>query len=581
MNETYIMQKILGTLIILLLAGCAGDSLIDRQLALAELLMDEKPNSVLAMLEAMDINDLETDRQKAIYVANLYQAKYKNYIFESDDSLISIATDYFSPEEDPRYYMFAHIQKAHAYFWAAEYPKVVDAALKALEVAPIVNDDILSAKSYDVIADAYYEAINMDVSIKYREKALAHYRKTDRVLNQMFAYVEIARSYANWKDYEKAVSLLDSVPELFPECDSLTMAFYYSSYHRPLLHLKQYDRALEFFHKTEDYLGGKYHPMINYATIAEIFAEKGDADSVEYYLKKFEQNSSDYNKSGEYHYSKAQLYKLKKNYVAAAEELELRVELYDEIFWEYLNQNVAFTDRNFHHHKLELEKLKTEKQDNTIAFLLTFLLLLVVAFTIYYIYSVKRKRLMMERQMFEAQELKSRLLDSQNKIANLSDALRSKENSLLRQDELIERLFSEHFAVLDNLSCEYFSKRDSDSAQVRQTIIKDFEREIAKIKHPDQIRKIEAIVNDCRDNIITRLRAQFPKFKEADITYLTLVLANFSPKAVCLLCDITIGNYYNKWTRLRARIADSAAPDREFFINTITPPPIKRCKSDC
>lgn len=33
--------------------------------------------------------------------------------------------------------------------------------------------------------------------------------------------------------------------------------------------------------------------------------------------------------------------------------------------------------------------------------------------------------------------------------------------------------------------------------------------------------------------------------------------------------DMKHGNYYNKWTRLRARIADSAAPDKEFFLTAL------------
>lgn len=142
------------------------------------------------------------------------------------------------------------------------------------------------------------------------------------------------------------------------------------------------------------------------------------------------------------------------------------------------------------------------------------------------------------------------------------------QSATIRQlSDLNVDLFRQQFASLDNISREYFEKKDSPA--LRESIIRDFEQEINRIKSEGNLASIEATVNRCCDNILDRLRAQLPKFKPSDIRFLALVIAGFSPRTVSLLMDLTLGNYYNKWTRLRARIEASSAPDKDKLLQII------------
>ena len=71
------------------------------------------------------------------------------------------------------------------------------------------------------------------------------------------------------------------------------------------------------------------------------------------------------------------------------------------------------------------------------------------------------------------------------------------------------------------------------------------------------------------DGIVSKLREQLPKFKPVDITILSLIFANCSPRTICLIIDKDLGYYYNKRKRLKDRIAQSDVPDKELFLEKI------------
>ena len=72
----------------------------DEVFASAEALMEDRPDSALALREAIDPHRLRGARRHALYALLLTQARDKNYIDETSDSLISIAVSYFDNSRD-------------------------------------------------------------------------------------------------------------------------------------------------------------------------------------------------------------------------------------------------------------------------------------------------------------------------------------------------------------------------------------------------------------------------------------------------------------------------------------------------
>ena len=187
---------------------------------------------------------------------------------------------------------------------------------------------------------------------------------------------------------------------------------------------------------------------------------------------------------------------------------------------------------------------------------------------------MKQKKIEIEQRMYEIMQLNKDVCSFQSQIGTLQDVISENENKisnisseLSHQNDLIEKLFHERFAELNKFSHDYFLKKDCE--KLRHTILSDFEKVYQTIKSDDYMTKLKQIVNECRCNILSKIRKQMPKFKETDITFIALYLAGFSPSAICMIMDISISNYYDKKRRLRLRIESSEAIDKDFFLKSL------------
>ena len=93
MKRTHHLYYLLLTL--LLLAGCNDPKHVTDTLTRAEALMNERPDSAWAVLNTLSPDEMGQNRTRALYALLHTQAQDKTYRDETNDSLISIAVDYF------------------------------------------------------------------------------------------------------------------------------------------------------------------------------------------------------------------------------------------------------------------------------------------------------------------------------------------------------------------------------------------------------------------------------------------------------------------------------------------------------
>ena len=89
-------------LVLLLLAGCNDPKPLTEALTRAEALMNEYPDSAWAVLNTLSPDEMGQNRTRAHYALLYTQAQDKTYRDETNDSLISIAVDYYRHTDDAR-----------------------------------------------------------------------------------------------------------------------------------------------------------------------------------------------------------------------------------------------------------------------------------------------------------------------------------------------------------------------------------------------------------------------------------------------------------------------------------------------
>ena len=106
-------------LIILLIAflsvACNERQSNNRQLILADSLMQSRPDSALCILQGISMDKFATQADSACYALLLTQARDKNYVVQTDDSLIRYAVAYYDKTNGVRMQAKAH------YYWGCVY----------------------------------------------------------------------------------------------------------------------------------------------------------------------------------------------------------------------------------------------------------------------------------------------------------------------------------------------------------------------------------------------------------------------------------------------------------------------------
>lgn len=126
-------------------------------------------------------------------------------------------------------------------------------------------------------------------------------------------------------------------------------------------------------------------------------------------------------------------------------------------------------------------------------------------------------------------------------------------------------LMHKGFDIFNTLCNEYFEKSDSELA--RTTLVKDLEDVILSYRSEKNLEDLRQLVNLNMNGILSKIKEEMPSISEMDIQFLTYLYAGFSPRAVCLMTDSKLKNFYNRRTRLKEKILAGDSPHREWFAS--------------
>lgn len=176
------IREIVGAVclsIVLLTGGCSEDNHVDEQLNRVSGIIHEFPDSALELLNEIPDSCINTSRLRARYAVLLSMAYDKNRIDIADDSLISIAVDYY------RYHGTAD-DKIKTYYYRGntslnryDYKSAIEDFLRAEKYADRAKDQYAVALLYNTSAYVYVKIKDTKAIYYYRKSADAFYREGD------------------------------------------------------------------------------------------------------------------------------------------------------------------------------------------------------------------------------------------------------------------------------------------------------------------------------------------------------------------------------------------------------------------
>lgn len=143
------------SILLLLIAACTNQTDYNDLLVRADSLMLSKPDSALNILQNIDIKQFNSKADTAYYAVLITQAKYKNYIKLTSDSLIQEAISYYSQNQDVPMLAKAYYNQGCTFSDMRQYDKAIKAYHNAIQLAKQNSNEKLLGKAYNNIAYLY------------------------------------------------------------------------------------------------------------------------------------------------------------------------------------------------------------------------------------------------------------------------------------------------------------------------------------------------------------------------------------------------------------------------------------------
>jgi hypothetical protein len=420
--------------------------------------MDRRPDSSLAVLENIPPVLLTEKDEQAHYALLLTKARHKNYIDETDDSLINIALKYYRRHSSDSLLMQSLFYKATILYNSANYSQAIISATKAEDIARELNDNYWIARTCELISDIYTMTYYREEAVNYTLEASKYYLKSGKKTNSMYALLDLASCYANLGNYNRSIQLIDSIKNIAYKdhpIDSTFIACCIKSSITLYLWTGEYHKSKYAFENLSKFKTNINLTATDYARITEIYLNLGEKDSTEKYLnitlnkdQRLLDKISVQSLLLNYH-------KKTHNYKKALQYSDSIFALQDSTVHQALKQSVITAQRDLFRIQTNIDRKKVKRFR---AYIFTGILFAIIIFsfgTAYHKLRIRLKNVEIDRKMNEVfilseqnkyhkdinDTLKNNLTVQSKKISQLTDDLTSQQDKSNRMKSLVEIYF--------------------------------------------------------------------------------------------------------------------------------------------
>ena len=516
------------------------------KLKLAESQLQTKPDSCLAVISSIDQSNLRTRKEKARYALLMSAALDKNYIDVYSDSLITIATDYYSLRNDPRRRMMANYYLGLIQNRLGEYTAAIVTLEKAEKDALDLDDHLYAGLIYRTKGSIFNKAHIFPASLECQQKAIDHFGFLENPDYEAFAKLGLAICHINNKEYSIAWEILESILEDYnnPQLKSLCAI----NQANILVESKgSLERAISLF-KNAPENSFDYFDNYRYALALE---KNGQHESSEQHLSRAYEQCINQSDSATVDFSYAEILHLRGNDSEAYRLTRKAAFVQDSLTRVLLQQSVSNAQRDYYkaESQLQEERAKRLRERNRLGAAAAMLALaLLSGATLSY-----RKR--------KEQEIKEQML-------NLSIAQAELRQAEQTNASLLGSLFSEKLNHLDKISEDYV-RADSDKERI--AALRKFKEEIAAMRtDEDLFVSLEKDLDRYCDGVMSKLHTHVPSIKGENLKLITLFFAGLPYSTVQLVMNrVSVESLKMARSRFRKEIKAANAPDEALFLRLL------------
>ena len=613
MNKIPTILLFLG---LLLLMACNDPKHVTDTLHRAEALMNEHPDSAWAMLNTLSPDEMGQNSTRAHYALLYTQAQDKNYIDETNDSVISVAVDYYRDTDDVRHKFLSYYYKGRVYFNAKDYQNATLCYMEAEQLTDEVGDDYLVGLLYAELGRIYDIYYDYPKSLEAHQKAAECYERAGKIRHRNYMWLNQALVCRNLNSFDESERLLRmALNSAQKEGDNTLVKSCMGSLVMLYIEEKQMEKAQELYVTLESVAGTNYGSASFMGKIAQMYLSKKHFNQARQCLDKGWKRAKFRIDSVALYFSSAELLSTLGEDRGAYKELIKGVSLQTDEAHQVLQQPVLTAQRDYLSEKLKFEAYRIQMERRLrVLYILSFTILLaVVAFVLCRKLKKKKKVINeLEQKKKQAEQRISSLLQqldndkekADRTIKSLKDEIAQIEkgsNEAIKMEALVQKLEndSKRNSEIITYLREELKSQEAEYHQYFDRLVETFRISMAtmgeimldfeEIKAPNTfventvkqwkknyfvgskaLRNLERLVNEFHDEAMCHFRKEVHFRNQEDYYLVCYLFAGVSIKVIAWLVSKSEAGIYQWRFRLRDKIESSDFKYKDLYLTLLS-----------
>lgn len=524
----------------------------------AEALLSSAPDSTLVMLDDVQAAGLRSRRLKAEYALLSARAQDAMYGFvpSEDAGRLAAAAEHFEkkgPREDrlDAWYMLGKVQLANNALYRA-----VVSFEHALAAADELKDDGARGRICRQLAYAFNASGQHVAAARQLYESYQAFTKASMDKDSRQTLLEYGQAWYNFERYDEAAVIFNTVLAQAHEArDTLVQVRCLQNYSAMLLEMDPVDPGLarDMLARVTDEL---HYPLgsADWGVLAYSAALMGQDAEAQRCLRQARARVETVSDRNRLHFREYQVASRAGRTAQALQALERVTASGNEEDISALRSAVSLAREDYLQDREELasERLRAQRLGQIA------LILLLVAVSSTALWYLRARRIANEKALSEEQAETERYISIAEELqARLGETSRRLRDTAAGKNDVLERL------------CEqYYVFEGTDKLQ--SNLLKEVRQAVEGLRNDKKVQaRLEHSVDATREGAAAKLRAQLPNCKEEDVRLFVLAASGFSRTAMAALMDKEKGVVNNRLWRLKGRIADSDAPDKDLLLGCL------------
>ena len=556
MKHTGILLTLVAAL---LFVACRTDNTSIQLLDQAEAMMNAAPDTALALLDSIDSQRLGR-ADNARYALLRSQALDKNFIDITNDSLISIAVDYYKHSHNNLYKGMAYFYLSRIYENGGRYEEAIANSVQAEEALSHTDDYYMQALVLANRGDIYVEQYKLDEAIELRKQAIIYYEKCNNRVN--LAYTHLRLSKLLMIEYPDSVLQHLEIAKFIGEALNNEELLFAVENHRASYYdyIKEFDKAIFALNEAMKQYQSYKLGADDYYLLCRIYYNVGKPDSALYYLDNYVAPSaktySDYKTLSLF---RSKIYYAKNDLTNAYQQQKKYIKYLTRSGLWAQDSSVKELEKKYRTQQLrqESELLKARNQLHTIVSSLA------IGIVILLIYLYRRQRQMSIAQYYQLHE------SAQKSVAAMQqqyDAIQQQLNRQMSQKQQSDNALLARIDMLKtiiDLSDIYESNKDEFYKRCRSYM------NLCNTNKHSFVKDIREIASLYKPGFVEILLNRYPGLNDDEIDFACLTMLGFDSNQLRILFNHNhVQSTYGKRTRLRKKFSLTNNEDlRDFLLS--------------